>query len=65
MSKLKQIADRHGRDRWKDLVFIGAALLLTALAIGATTSKAVGTPTNQHAWSVTLVDPETNVALPQ
>ena len=62
MSNLKQIATRHGRDRWKDVVFIAAALLLTALSIGATTSKGVGKPTD-HQWSVQVVDPNTNVEI--
>lgn len=43
MSTLKEIAQRHGRDRWKDALFIGAAVLLTALSIGSVTSKAAGT----------------------
>jgi hypothetical protein len=60
MSNLKQIENRHGRDRWKDLVFIAAAVLLTALSIGATTSKAVGSA-SEHQWSVQVVDPDTNV----
>lgn len=42
MSTLKEIAQRHGRDRWKDALFIGAAVLLTALSIGSVTSKAAG-----------------------
>ena len=42
MSNLNEIAHRHGRDRWKDAVFIFAAVLLTALAIGSVTSKAAG-----------------------
>jgi hypothetical protein len=62
MSNLKQIAHRHLRDRWKDAVFIGAAILLTALSIGATTSKGVGKPV-EHTWSIQVVDPDTNVAL--
>src|SRR5947199_1497 len=37
MSHQNQIKTRHGGDRWKDAIFIGAAVLLTALAIGATT----------------------------
>jgi hypothetical protein len=55
MSTLKEIVVRHGRDRWKDLVFIGAAVLLTALSIGSVTSKAAGT-TKTHQWSVTVVE---------
>jgi len=62
MSNLNQIAKRHGRDRWKDAIFIGAAVLLTALSIGATTSKGVGKPV-EHQWSVTIVDPNTNVEI--
>jgi hypothetical protein len=41
---LNEIAHRHGRDRWKDAVFILAAVLLTALSIGSVTSKAAGKP---------------------
>jgi hypothetical protein len=62
MSNLNQIAQRHGRDRWKDMVFIGFAVLLTGLAIGATTSKGVGKPV-EHSWSVQVVDPGTNLEL--
>ena len=62
MSHLDQITERHGRDRWKDLLFIGAAVLLAALAFGATTSKGVGKPT-EHAWSIIVVDPETQLQL--
>ncbi|MEO8702684.1 MAG: hypothetical protein ABI867_21750 [Kofleriaceae bacterium] len=62
MSNLNQIASRHGRDRWKDIVFIAAAVLLTALSIGATTSKGVGKIV-EHTWSVQIVDPNTNVEL--
>ena len=32
---LNEIKTRHGRDRWKDGLFICAALLLTALSIGS------------------------------
>ena len=61
MSHLTQITQRHCRDGWRDIAFIAAAVLLTALAIGATTSKGVGRPV-EHAWSVTVVD--TNTQLP-
>ena len=44
MSNLSEIKERHGRDRWKDAVFIVAAVLLTALSIGSVTSKASGKP---------------------
>jgi hypothetical protein len=55
MSNLNEIAVRHGRDRWKDAVFICAALLLTALSIGSVTSKAAGKP-SEHQWKVTVTD---------
>jgi hypothetical protein len=42
MGNLKEIEQRHGRDRWKDALFIAAALLLTAISIGSVTSKAAG-----------------------
>jgi hypothetical protein len=41
---LNEIAERHVKDRWKDALFIAAAVLLTALALGAVTSKATGKP---------------------
>jgi hypothetical protein len=62
MSNLQQIAQRHGWDRWKDAAFIALAVLLTAVSIGATTSKAVGDPV-ERTYTIQLVDPETNVAI--
>ena len=53
--ELKTIKQRHGRDGWKDALFIGVAVLLTALSIGAVTSKAAGKPT-EHKWSVTVIE---------
>lgn len=44
MSNLNEIQVRHGRDRWKDAIFIVAAVLLTAVSIGSVTSKAAGKP---------------------
>ena len=55
MSNLNEIKERHGRDRWKDAVFIAAAVLLTVLSIGSVTSKAAGKPTQQQ-WKVTVVE---------
>jgi hypothetical protein len=55
MRHLKEIALRHARDRWLDILFIGGALLLTAISIGATTSQAVGDPV-EHIWSVQMTD---------
>lgn len=54
MSTLKQIEVRHGRDRVKDILFIVAAVVLTALSIGSVTSKAAGT--NEHKWSLSVVE---------
>ena len=54
MSTLKEIAHRHGRDRWKDALFIGAALLLTALSVGSLTSKTAGSGSAK--WTVTVVE---------
>jgi hypothetical protein len=61
MSTLNEIANRHGRDRWKDALFIGAAVLLTALAIGSVTTKAAGknSPSN---WTVTVVESDVEIA---
>lgn len=54
MSTLNEIAHRHGWDRWKDALFIGAALLLAALSIGSLTSKAAGSHSSK--WTVTVVE---------
>jgi hypothetical protein len=55
MSGFDGIRKRHHQDRWKDGLFIALAVLLTALSIGAVTSKAAGHPA-QHQWSVTVVE---------
>ena len=56
MSYLKEtIKIRHGRDRWKDAVFICGAVLMTALAIGSVTKKAQG-HTTAHQYSLTVVE---------
>ena len=55
MSNLNEIAHRHGRDRWKDAMFIAAALLLTAISIGSVTSKAQGS-INGHKWEVAMYE---------
>lgn len=62
MSTLNEIANRHGRDRWKDALFIGAAALLAALAIGSITTKAAGNP-KELSYSLTVV--ESNVEIDQ
>lgn len=53
--RFTEIALRHAHDRWMDLVFIGGALLLTAISIGATTAKAVGDPV-EHRFTVQIAD---------
>jgi hypothetical protein len=53
MGNLNDIKERHGRDRWKDAIFIAAALLLTALSIGSVTSNAAGKP-HEHQWDLTV-----------
>ena len=57
MSDFKDIKTRHERDRWKDALFIGAAVLLTALALGAVTSKAAGKP-HEIEGKVTVIENE-------
>lgn len=54
MSDLKEIVKtRHGRDRWKDAIFIAGAVLLTALSIGSVTSKAAGR-THAKTWELNV-----------
>jgi len=55
MSNLNEIKERHGRDGWKDAIFIAAAVVLTALSVGSVTSKVAGHPT-AHQWSVTVIE---------
>ena len=62
MSNLSEIKQRHGRDRWKDAVFILAAVLLTAVSIGSVTSKAAGKP-HEHTWQVKVVDPASHIEI--
>jgi hypothetical protein len=61
-SSLTDIVQRHGRDRWKDATFIATAVLLTALSIGALTSRGVGKSLRRE-WTVTVVDTGTNLEL--
>jgi hypothetical protein len=55
MSNLNEIQNRHGRDRWKDAIFIVAAVILTAVSIGSVTSKAAGKPA-EHQWKLTVTE---------
>ncbi len=52
---LNDIEQRHGRDGWKDAIFVALALILTALSIGSVTSKAAGRPT-EHQFSLTVIE---------
>jgi hypothetical protein len=64
MGNLNEIEIRHRPDRWRDAIFIAAAVLLTAAAIGSVTSKAAGKP-HDHQWSgrdsVTVYESDTQV----
>ena len=55
MRTLQQIEQRHRPDRWRDVIFVAAAVLLTALSIGALTSKAAGSVT-QRQWTLTVLE---------
>ena len=61
MSNLNEIENRHGRDHWKDAIFIIAAVVLTALSIGSVTSKAAGKPT-AHQWKLTVTESQPEIA---
>ena len=61
MSLLQRIERRHRPDRWRDITFVAAALLLAVLSIGALTSKAVGSVT-EHQWTVTVLEGDVEVA---
>ncbi len=54
---LRDIEVRHERDRWRDAVFVVAAVLLTVLSLGAMSSKAAGHPGKPHfESSVTVIE---------
>jgi hypothetical protein len=55
MGNLKEIQNRHGWDRWKDALFITAAVLMTALAVGSVTTQAAGKPPAHH-WSLAVIE---------
>jgi hypothetical protein len=55
MSTLQQIEQRHRPDWWRDVIFVAAAVLLTALSIGAVTSKAAGSVTERQ-WTLTVLE---------
>jgi len=55
MGNLHEITQRHGRDTWKDVLFIVAAVVLTAVSLGSVTSKAAGSTTH-HEWNLAVVE---------
>lgn len=55
MGNLNEIKERHGQDTWKDVVFIIAAVVLTAVSLGSVTSKAAGSTTH-HEWNLAVVE---------
>jgi hypothetical protein len=61
MSNLQQIEQRHRPDGWRDIVFVAAAILLTALSIGSVTSKAAGSVT-AHQWTLTVLEGNVEVS---
>ena len=55
MGNLNSIKERHIGDSWKDILFIGVAVLLTAVSIGSVTSKAAG-HTTERSFALTVVE---------
>jgi len=55
MSTLQVIEQRHRPDRRRDLIFIAAAALLAALAIGSVTKQAAGSVT-ERPWTLTVLE---------
>jgi hypothetical protein len=51
MSNLEDIKTRRNPDRWKDAVFIGVAVVLTALSIGSVAQR-----TARPQWSLTVIE---------
>jgi hypothetical protein len=60
MSNLQRIEQRHRPDRWRDIAFAATAILLTALSIGAFTSKAAGSVT-ERPWALTVLESNVEV----
>ncbi|HEX2687224.1 MAG TPA: hypothetical protein VHN14_11425 [Kofleriaceae bacterium] len=61
MKNLQQIEQRHRADRWRDIIFVAAAVLFTALSIGMLTSKVVGSVT-EHPWTLTVLEGNVEVS---
>jgi hypothetical protein len=53
MSTDNHIQKRHHRDRVKDALFIGVAILIAGIAIGSVTTKAQG---RAPQWGVVMVE---------
>ncbi len=53
MSTQNHVVERHGRDRLKDALFIGVAVLIAGLAIGSVTTKAQPKPPE---WGLTVLE---------
>lgn len=60
MSNLQRIEQRHRPDLWRDIAFAATAILLTALSIGAFTSKAAGSVA-EHPWTLTVLESDVEV----
>lgn len=61
MSNLDRIEERHRPDRWRDIIFVAGAALLTALSIASLTSKVVGS-VSQHEWTLTVLESNLEVS---
>ena len=55
MSNLQRIELRHRPDRWRDITFVIAAALLTALAIGSLTTQAAGS-VSERTWTLKVFE---------
>jgi hypothetical protein len=61
MINLQQIEQRHRPDRRRDIIFLAAAFLLTALSVGSVTSKAAGSVA-QHQWTLTVLESDVEIS---
>lgn len=60
MSNLQQIEQRHSSDRLRDVLFILAVAIVTAVAIGSTTSLSVGKSGDD--WSLSVIEGPIEIA---
>jgi len=61
MGNLQHIEQRHRPDRRRDIIFVAAAVLLTALSIGSLTSNAVGSVSARE-WTLTVLEGKLEVS---